>query len=116
MKDALRRLLDALDAIGEAHGEICDTEVREQMHEVIDESFIRPREGAEMPSDFGMFSPEANAAVRTALTAFVTDSSVVALREASTPQERLDAFQDATVFSGEEMMYDDYFGHADGLY
>lgn len=116
MKDALKRLLDALDAIGEAHGEICDTVVREQMHEVIDTHVIQPQEGAVMPTGFGMFSPEADAAVGLALAAFVTDPDVVALRDASSPQQRLDAFQDPSVLSDEEMMYDDYFGHADGLY
>ena len=116
MKDALKRLLDALDAIGEAHGEIGDTEVREKMHEVIYAHVIQPKEDAEMPTELGMFAPEANIAVGAVLSAFVTDPAVVALKETSTPQERLDAFQDATVFSGEEMMYDDYFGHADGLY
>jgi len=115
MKDALKRLLDALDAIGETHGEICDTVVRELMHEVIDDHFVRAQQGATMPTELGMFSPEANAAVGSVLVAFVTDPAVVAFRDASTPQERLDAFQDATVLSGEEMMYDDYFGHADGL-
>ena len=115
MKDALKRLLDALDAIGEVHGEICDTEVREQLHAGADAHFIRPQEDAEMPAAFGMFAPEADAAVGAALAAFVTDPDVVAFREASSPQERLDAFQDATVFSSEGMMYDDYFGHADRL-
>ena len=115
MKQALNRLLDALDAIGETHGEICDTVVRETLFDAIDAHFVRFRDEATMPTSFGMFAPEADAAIADALTAFVTDPEVVAFREASTPPERLDAFQDATVVSGADMMYDDYFGHADGL-
>ena len=116
MKDALKRLLDALDAIGEAHGEICDTEVRERMHEVIYAQFVQAREDAEVPTSLGMFSPEGNTAVGAALAAFLADPAVAALREDASPQERLDAFQDHTVLSDEEMVYDEYFGHADGLY
>ena len=115
MTGALRRLLDALDAVAADHGEVHDTMVREQLFEAVYVHFVRPdlRRG-ELPTSFGMFSPEGDEAVRAALSTFLTDPDVVAFREASSPRERLDAFQDADGASASGSVYDEYFGYFDG--
>ncbi|MEM1117825.1 MAG: hypothetical protein AAF845_03595 [Bacteroidota bacterium] len=117
MTDALRRLLDALDAVSEEHGEIGDTVVREQMFDTVYAHVVQPHLGAEreVPASFGMFSDAANAAVRAALVAFLADPEVVAVRESATAQQRLDAFQNPEVASASGTVYDDYFGHLDAL-
>ena len=115
-REALRRLLDRLDAIGETHGEIMDTMVRELLIGPIYNRFVLADGEPEMPDYYGLFTDEGNLAACHALDAFLADPAVRAFREASgSAEERLDAFQDATVLSGQGMTYDEYFGHLDAL-
>ncbi|MEM0962912.1 MAG: hypothetical protein AAGK21_10305 [Bacteroidota bacterium] len=114
MNDALRVLLNALDATAAEYGEIHDTVVREHISDAVFLHFIQS--GAvdrPLKESFGMFTEEANVAVRDTVSAFVSDPAVVAFAKASTPRERLDAFQNASVTSDAGATYDDYAGHLD---
>ena len=112
MKKALKQLLNALDRVFETHEEVGDTAVREAMHEAVHKAFIEPVKGYTLPDEFRMFSPAGNRKVRAALARFLAHPEVVAAaKELKTPKERLDAFQDDDVESGEGNPYDEYFGH-----
>jgi hypothetical protein len=114
MKQALKQLIDDLDAIFEEHEELGDTDVREQMAMAIHQAFIAPQPDYALAKTFGMFSEEGNSSVREALDAFLEDPDVVAAKESlGTPQDRLDAFQDISVESDEGNTYDEYFGYTE---
>lgn len=109
---ALVRLLDAFDRLGEAHEEVYDTEVREQTFDAVYRGFLLGTD-ADLPSSFGMFSDEGDAAVRAALADFLADPATRAMTEETTPQQRLDAFQAPGVLSSAGMSGDEYFGYVD---
>jgi hypothetical protein len=114
MKNALKQLIDSLDAIFADHEELGDTAVRNFMFDAVHQSFIIPQPDYELPEDFGMFSEEGNRKVRAALKKFLAHPEVVAAASRlRTPKERLDAFQDADVESSDGNIYEEYFGDAD---
>ena len=84
MDDLLRDLLDSLDAVGEEHEEIYDTECREMMGEPIFNLFIKPTEGYQMPDDFGLYSSKANQQVRLALARYIDAATDCARQEGLT--------------------------------
>lgn len=73
MRDALIRFLDALEAIGERHEEVYDTDVRERLAAAIEGNLITPSGPIDVPSNLGMFDDEANQRVGAALQAYLTD-------------------------------------------
>jgi hypothetical protein len=114
MKRALEQLLNALDKVFETDGEVGDTAVREAMREAVHKSFIVPQKGYVLPDDFQMFSPEGNEKVKAVLQKFLEHPEVVAAAKTlTTPEDRLDAFQDPDVESAEGNAYDEYFGYAE---
>lgn len=114
LANSLRALLDALDVISEAHGEIYDTAVRDRLSEAISKRFIEPDPNFRLPRSFAMFTAGGNRAIRPALEAFLNSPEVQkAAQNLKTARERLDAFQDITIKSGLGKTYDEYFGHAD---
>ena len=74
-----------------------------------------PVDGYALPDSFGMFSEDGNEKVRSALESFISKANRLAKRQGlSTPQARLDAFQNDKVrSSGEGMPYDEFFGYTD---
>jgi hypothetical protein len=113
IKKALKQFLTALDKYYSKHGEMGDTDVRDQMYAAIYRGFIQPQRGYALPERFGMFSDEGNAMVRAAFKAFLTHPEVLAASKAlKTPQERFDAFQDESVETAEGMTCFEYFGHS----
>ena len=74
MRDALIRFLDTLEAIGEDHEEVYDTDVREQLGEAIERNLIIPAGPIETPTKLGMFSDEADERVAAALGAYLTEA------------------------------------------
>jgi len=113
MKSHLKKLLDNLDCIAERAEEVCDTDVRERMSEAVQNMFIVPRDGYFLPKEFGMFEPENDQKVRSALKTFFDGvTPLIGELGFKTPQERLDAFQNENLESEEGSFYDDYFGYA----
>lgn len=114
MKAALKELIDDLDAIVEEHDELGDTDVREQMADSVHKTFVDPIPGYTLPHTFGMFSNEGNEMVRSALQKFFQHPEVTAAAKSlTTPQARLDGFQDIAVESESGNTYDEYFGYSD---
>ena len=71
MEEILRMLLNRLEAIGKDYEELFDSDVRQKMSNAIMEGFVRAKPGFVLPREFGLFTPEANAAVRTALAEYI---------------------------------------------
>ena len=113
MKAILLDLLESLESIGNSHGEIYDSEVRDQMGVAIMEAFVRRRPDYVVPSDLGMCSDEANLKVSTAITLYVDQAN----REAETRgliafHDRLNALQDEDVKTADQRNdYDEFLGH-----
>jgi hypothetical protein len=112
MKAALKHLLNRLDAIAEEHGEVTDTDVREQMYEAVYHGFIVQTPGYTLPGKFGLFEEDGNTVVRTALSEFIAAACAAGI---AAPADRFAAFQDETVLSDDGNPYDEYFGHSDNF-
>ena len=83
----------------------------------ITRALLKPEPGYSLPNEFGMFSAEGNAKVKSALSLLIDEAKieVVGLDLFLTPEARLDAFQDIEIRSQQGNTYDEYFGHADGI-
>ena len=108
----LKALLESLARVAKTHDELYDTDVREQMFEAVFKAFIHPEPGYVLPDEFGMFSAEANAQVKTALQNYVTQARQTEEKlHITAPEERLDTFQNPEVCTDADELYpDDFFG------
>jgi len=114
MEELLLELLNQLEKIGEVHEELYDSECRERMSQAILDGFVDPVSTFMLPSDFGLYSSEANKAVKDALEKFIESSKLVDTQELQSAQERLAAFQNESIHSDAEgIYYDDVFGYWD---
>jgi hypothetical protein len=119
LRKALEDLLKELLAINKDHGEILDTDVREQMLDAVYNGFLKPKEHFVMPDRFGMFSDEGNQRVKAALESYIKRANQRAEEIGlSDPNERLAAFQDTEFLVGEgedTIMFDDFFGWLESI-
>jgi hypothetical protein len=74
LRDPLVRLLDALEAIGDEHEEVYDTDVRERMADAIERRLIARSDDGELSGDFGMFSDDGNRRVREAVERYLAEA------------------------------------------
>lgn len=110
--DATREFLNELDGIADDHGEIMDTECREQLFDALYLSVLKPRDGYELPEKYGLYEPEGNARVKAAFQRYVGAALPLAAQEGlDTPSARLDAFQNVSSDAGNST--DEYFGWLD---
>ena len=113
MEEILRMLLNRLEAIGKDHEELFDSDVRQEMSNAIMEGFVRAMPGFVLPREFGLFTPEANAAVRTALAEYIVAADKEATMQGMTVfHDRLAAMQNADIHSEEGNDYDEFVGHS----
>ena len=118
IKNALRELLNTLDKLNEKHRGMGDTVVREQLSAAMIDYFVLASPGKDFPLSgyYVKFTDQGNAEVHEALAQFLTHPEVKAALTQLTPQERLDAFQDEEVESGNyRSTYDNYFGWVEHL-
>lgn len=112
LRTALKDLLEKLERIGVSHEELYDSEVREGMSAAILRGFVDAEAGYDPPASYGMFAPEANVAVQSALREYIA-----AARAATVGLDapaRLAAFQDeAVATNGQGQYFDDFFGWVD---
>jgi hypothetical protein len=112
--NALKHLLDDLEAIGLEHMEVEDTDVREQMYAAVYHGFIEQTPGYALPETFGMFEAEGDAAVRDALIRFLDAARREAQRLGlAAPAQRFRAFENGEILSDGGKPYDDFFGSAE---
>lgn len=117
LAEFLLELMEKLEEIGHEHGELYDTDVREQMHESILNGFIRPVEDYEVPDEFGMFSDEGNTRVRDVLEEYIMAAMQrTSMTGMSDPNARLEAFQNPEVHTeGEERCAEEFFGWVENV-
>lgn len=115
MKEILRKMLDRLEAIGEDHEELFDTEVRQAMSNAILDGFVRleKNQAYKLPEYFGMFSEKANEEVKATIAHFIAEAK----RRADELKicrfhDRLNAVQDESVTSLGGNDYDEFLGHS----
>lgn len=114
MEQILQALLDRLADIGERHAEIFDSEVRERMSDTILSRFVRQEREHPLPHDFGMYSDDANEAVRRVLSEYIEAANDAAVDLGITGfRARLEALQDTRVRTKRTYDYEDFFGHID---
>ncbi len=103
MDDAIRDLLDVLEAAEYAAMPLTDTDIRERLFEVVDRGFIHEETGYQVPSDLlddcgG--DEEQKARVRAALSAFLKQARQhAATLGLNTPDKRQTAFLESDVSS-----------------
>ena len=108
---ALAALLDDLDDLAQRHPEVLDTDVREQLREVIEEGYLRLSPAYEVPPELGMFTPEGTASLRSLLARHVPALAAAAkAQDASSEEARLRLFEDRAVTSRRGSTFDTYFG------
>lgn len=113
MDDLLKELLDRLGLVGKNHEELYDTECRDLMSNAVFDGFIRQIDYFFLPSDFGLYSPEANASVREALAAYIAEANAkAAALHLTSFHDRLSAFQNSDVKSESGDYFDDLFGYS----
>ena len=71
MEAVLLELLHRLEAVGDGHPELSDSDVREAMSQAVFAGFIRPQPGYMLPDSFEMFTPEGDRRVRDVLEWFL---------------------------------------------
>ena len=114
MEQILLQLLKRLEAIGEEHKELYDSDVREAMDDAVFYGFIKPRPGYALPDAYAMFSADGNRLVREALEEYITAARALAPTVGvNTFHERLAAFQDLKVRTAHTNDYNDFFGWSD---
>jgi len=106
----LEKLLNELEEIGEEHGEIYDTDCREQMSEAVFNGFIFEKEGYVLPDTFGLYEKDGNSAVKEVLSRYI--EKMLPLAKESSAKERLEMFQDE-VYSESGESADEFFGWVD---
>ena len=106
----LETLLNELGEIAEEHGEIYDTECREQMSAAVFNGFIFAKKGYTLPNTFGLYEKDGNDAVKKSLDKYITEMLILA--KESSEKERLEMFQDA-VYNQDDESPDEFFGWVD---
>jgi hypothetical protein len=103
MDDAIRDLLDVLEAVEAAGMPLTDTDIRERLFAVVGRGFIHEEAGYQVPADLlddcGGGEVE-NAQVRAALSAFLTRAREYAVAGGlNTPEQREAALLSSNVYS-----------------
>jgi hypothetical protein len=115
IKKPLLQLLNEFDRIAQTYEEIGDTDVREQIRVALNDGYVTPKDGFELPETFGMFEPDGNAQVGAALRQFLAAANKIAAQRKNlqTAKGRLRSIQDENVTSDDGTLYDEYWGYVD---
>jgi len=114
--EPLKKLLTRMDGIMEKHDELCDTLIRDQLHDAVFDAFILPQADYVLPEEFSMNTKAGDKRVRSALAAFIKKATTLATKAKLEPGlSRLAAFQDIEVTSENGCTYDEYFGDRPSL-
>src|SRR6185436_6034063 len=113
MKGILLDLLLQLEAIGNDHEELFDSEVRERIGDAIMRGFVRPESGYLVPGNLGLSTESGNARVASALCKYIDAANRRSAQLGlGTFHQRLAAFQDKTVRTPTDRWndFDEFFG------
>ena len=105
-------LLEDLEQFGSTHEELYDTDVRERLWEAVDAALIRQSDGYAIPTDLGMFSPEANTELASIMSRNIERlRQVFAVFRLDTEQKRLASFLNPNLRTESGRTVDEFFGH-----
>jgi hypothetical protein len=112
MDNGLRKLLERLAHIAEAHEEVYDSDVREAMRDAVFHGFLKRVPNFQMPATFETFRAEADQLVRDALVEYINEANSRADALGLGFRARYAAFQDEDVTVGpQQLNYGDFFGY-----
>lgn len=114
MESLLLDLLRRLERLGDNHGELYDSEAREQISGLVMEGFVRKTPGFIMPERLGMLSEEADSELRRILSEYIKAANRLADEIGlSSFHARLAAFQNRAVRTNPaiDVDYEELFGH-----
>ncbi len=114
MEALLLELLRRLELLGDAHGELYDSEAREQIGDIVMDGFVRRKQGFTVPDRLGMLSDAADLELRKALISYIDEANKKAEEIGlSSFHERLAAFQNRAVRTNPaiDVGYEELFGH-----
>jgi hypothetical protein len=114
MEALLLELHCRLEKLGESHGELYDSEAREEIGGIVIDGFVRRKPGFKMPERLGMLSEAADLELRQALSAYIDGANKFADEIGfSSFHARLAAFQNPAVRTDSAIPvdYDELFGH-----
>jgi hypothetical protein len=112
MNHLLLELLLRLEAIGQEHEEIYDSEVRDQMREAVHDGFLDLVPDYRLPDTFGLASDEGNRSVRDALSSYIEAAKAKAQELGLTFKQRLNAFQGTEAMTPAGTTSDEFFGYS----
>ena len=111
MDEVLLELLERLEAVGEVHEELFDSDVRDAMDDAVFYGFIKPKAGYGLPEKFAMFTREGDQAVREVLAWFIPAAREAGERAGlDTFHKRLCAFQNHEIRTARKNDFNDFFG------
>ena len=104
-------LLEDLEQLGDTHGELYDTDVREHLWAVIEQGVIKGHSSFTVPTELGMFSAEANAELAEILRVNVNRlNETFATFELTSEQQRLASFFNSKLHTERGSTVEDFFG------
>lgn len=113
MDEVLMELLHRLEAVGDTHGELFDSDVREAMDDAVFHGFIKPKPGYILPETFAMYTQEGDRKVQEVMAWFLPASRQSAEQYGlDTFHKRLMWFQNLDVRTARQNDYNDFFGWA----
>ena len=115
MEQLLLELLVRLERLGETHGELYDSEAREQIGGIVMDGFVRRKSEFVMPDRLGMLTDTADIELREALAEYIERANKLADEIGlSSFHARLAAFQNRAVRTNPaiDVGYDELFGHS----
>ena len=108
---SMATLLYDLEQLGEEHGELYDTAVRERMWTLVERILIKQSAPLEVPEDLGMFSSEANIQLKQILTENLNRlRDVFEVFELDTEQKRFASFHNERLHTEKGHYVEDFFG------
>ncbi|MBN2385088.1 hypothetical protein JXQ70_19615 [bacterium] len=109
---ALAGFLEELEHIGEAHEEIYDTQVRELLWEIVDGYLLKQTHDLNIPTELGMFSPDANETLKAVLERELPIlKKVFDAFDLDTEAKRNTSFFNPQLQTESGRYVDDFFGH-----
>ena len=103
--------LGDLEAIGDEHEEIYDTEVRENLWSYLEARFIKYDKEAPLPSSFGMFTEDANEKIRQVFAHNASRlDTIIEVFELDTVEKRKTSFTNSKLTTERGSKLEDFFG------
>jgi hypothetical protein len=109
---SMAALLEDLEALGEDHVELYDTDVRERMWAVVDRVLLKQGGNRTVPDDLGMLTAEGNRKLKTVLEENLERvAATFAVFKLNTEHDRRRSFLNPNLKSESGRRVEDFFGH-----